>query len=245
MEGRKFFRECPTLGSCQLRLTMVSSVTVDMGCFLSLPSLNAAPGSFVSQLPAPCLCLSYVACQTAPAICISPIFVSYFVEASEIWNQFPKHFQADFRKFNLPFAFPSPEHAKHKTRTRKVILEEKICFTWRKTRRDDRSSSGDIVQVQKLTVDFLCEKECSSGVRQQDWQVLLPCFLQLNCRPAWNWSWCYIQVETLFCKKYLCNKLCPCWVFLPMPAKLADACWDHLLSKIKAKPNLIKTTCKK
>lgn len=75
MEGRKFFREC-SLGSCQLRLTMVSSVTVDMGCFLSLPSLNAAPGSFVSQLPAPCLCLSYVACQTAPAICISPIFVS-------------------------------------------------------------------------------------------------------------------------------------------------------------------------
>lgn len=117
-------------------------------------------------------------CQVAPAINISPTFASY----SDCWSlrsQFPNHFQADFRRSNLPFAFPSPAQARHKTRVWKVILDGNISFTWRKIRRDawlnGRSSSGDIMSpsAQILMIALSCQKNIVLGANDEFWQVSL------------------------------------------------------------------------
>lgn len=158
-EGKKkrhlFLRGGSAVGNCEFRWTTGSNVIVDTGCCKFLPSPNVAPMGLESHLPAPCLCLSYLTHIKWHQQLIFHLFLplTLTVEASEIRNQFPNHFQADFRRSNLPFAFPSPAQARHKTRAWKVILEGKICFTWRKIRRDvwlnGRSSSGDIMSLQR------------------------------------------------------------------------------------------------
>lgn len=153
-EGKKkrglFIRGGSAMGSCELRWATVSSVIVDTGCCMPLPCPNAAPGGLVSHLPTPRLCLSHLMYVKWHEQSVFHLFLplTLTVEASGIRNQFPNHFQADSRKFNLPFPFPSPAQARQKNRARKVILEGKIRFTWRKMRRDgwlnDRPSSSDI-----------------------------------------------------------------------------------------------------